>query len=148
MTNPVDDEPQRFKLLQPPGNYTLTEMFDDLRCIGDSPLSHDSPSTSLQPPTVQTVPQPLVSSSQTMVCAEYPQQVFPQPPPPYANNYAYPSMAPGGHYMLTRTYSNPTTLPTGPSNYPQVSQPISNQFAPYSCPQQTQYPSDWRDYNA
>ncbi|KIH57668.1 Ligand-binding domain of nuclear hormone receptor [Ancylostoma duodenale] len=34
MTNPVDDEPQRFKLLQPPGNYTLTEMFDDLRCIG------------------------------------------------------------------------------------------------------------------
>ncbi|KAL6737141.1 hypothetical protein Aduo_010811 [Ancylostoma duodenale] len=145
MTNPVDDEPQRFKLLQPPGNYTLTEMFDDLRCIGDSP--HDSPSTSLQPPTVQTVPQPFVSASQTMACAEYPQQVFPQPPPPYANNYAYPSLAPGGHYMLTRTYSNPTTLPTGPSNYPQVSQPISSQFTPYSCPQQVQYPSDWRDYN-
>lgn len=84
-----------------------------------SPLSHGSPSTSSQPPTLQAVHQPLVSSSQTMVCAEYPQQVFPQPPP-YANNYAYPSMAPSGHYMVTRTYSNPTTLPTAPSNYPQV----------------------------
>ncbi|KAK6751151.1 hypothetical protein RB195_002866 [Necator americanus] len=142
MTNPVDDEPQHFKLLQPPGNYTLTEMFDDLRCIGqDSPLSHGSPSTSSQQ---ATMPPPLVSSSQTNGCAEYPPQLFPQTPT-YANNYVFPSTASNGHYLLTRTYSNPAT---SPSTYQQVSQPISSHFTPYSCPQQLpQYPNNWRDYN-
>ncbi|VDL65435.1 unnamed protein product [Nippostrongylus brasiliensis] len=49
MTNPVDDEPQRFKLLQPPGNFTLTEMFDDLNNIAVEQYSPgNGPSTSTQ----------------------------------------------------------------------------------------------------
>ncbi|VDM68136.1 unnamed protein product [Strongylus vulgaris] len=133
MTNPVDDEPQNFKLLQPPGNYTLTEMFDDLRCIGDSPLSNVSPSTSSQLQDLQTLPRAYTSPSQMIRCAEYPQQFLSQPHP-YANNYAYPSLAEGEHYTLTRAYSNPATLVRDRNSVEQVSHPISAYFTPHSRP--------------
>ncbi|KAK6018100.1 hypothetical protein OSTOST_16359 [Ostertagia ostertagi] len=80
MTNPVEDEPQSFKLLQAPGNYTLTEMFDDLRSVGaeqNSPTSQNSPSTSnVFAPPIEGMHQSVGSSSAPIVCAEYPPPTF------------------------------------------------------------------------
>ncbi|XGW26990.1 hypothetical protein V3C99_007515 [Haemonchus contortus] len=146
MTNPEEDEPQSFKLLQAPGNYTLTEMFDDLRCVGaeqNSPVSNNSPSTSNVITPIEGLQQPIANCSTSKICAEYPPQIVPIP----ANNYAY--LPPGGNTQLSRTYSNPT-IPTHslPNNIQQVQHPISPTYTPFLYPQQPfQYPNQWSNFN-
>lgn len=130
MTNPVEDEPQHFKLLQAPGNYTLTEMFDDLRSVGTeqgSPVSHDSPSTSNLSAPLQTAPHEGVNSS-TPLYAEYPLHSL-APQYSYASNYPYPSSADGAHSQVTRTYSNPTIVPPLPPQPVDIQQ-VQSQISP------------------
>ncbi|KJH40887.1 hypothetical protein DICVIV_13150, partial [Dictyocaulus viviparus] len=114
MTNPSEDEPQHFHLLQPPGNYTLTEMFDDLRC---HMFEHTSSITSTFPPTVGQIPNPngeITSSHLNPVRAV----MFAEYPPLCASHY--PSMC---HYMynfvpnsssnvMTEMYSNSCSVAT------------------------------------
>ncbi|KJH41402.1 Ligand-binding domain of nuclear hormone receptor [Dictyocaulus viviparus] len=114
MTNPSEDEPQHFHLLQPPGNYTLTEMFDDLSC---HMFEHTSSITSTFPPTVGQIPNPngeITSSHLNPVRAV----MFAEYPPLCASHY--PSMC---HYMynsvpnpssnvMTQMYSNSCSVVT------------------------------------
>ncbi|CAJ0604505.1 unnamed protein product [Cylicocyclus nassatus] len=123
MTNPVDDEPQRFRLLQPPGNYTLTEMFDDLRCIGDSPATNNGPSTSSQLQETLSTSQTDVNFTRTNSCAECPQCSFRSHlSAPPANSKTMSE----DHRNLTRAYSTPAVLSKESLHYQQVPLPISN----------------------
>ncbi|WKY06569.1 hypothetical protein Q1695_006615 [Nippostrongylus brasiliensis] len=91
MTNPVDDEPQRFKLLQPPGNFTLTEMFDDLNNIAVEQYSPgNGPSTSTQAAYMKIVGSNVVSSTGV--------------PAPDSSTIL------STRDQLTRTHSDPTVL--------------------------------------
>uniref|UniRef100_A0A1I7X3X3 NFE2L2 n=1 Tax=Heterorhabditis bacteriophora TaxID=37862 RepID=A0A1I7X3X3_HETBA len=103
-TNPVEDEPQPFKLLQPPGNYTLTEMFDDLRTVGGSPGQLDVPSCS-SPWSNTGLPQQSYCLEMT---ASQNYRHF--------NYYEYPKIYinKGNVYgSLVRAYSNPTNMQSG-----------------------------------
>ncbi|KAK5965322.1 Ligand-binding domain of nuclear hormone receptor [Trichostrongylus colubriformis] len=135
------------RLLQAPGNYTLTEMFDDLRSVGteqNSPTPQNSPSTSnLIAVTTEGMEEMVAGPSTSRVSAGY--------PPPLifhssVSNYAHPSSA--GNIQFTRSSSNPC-IPTIPhSSTQQVQQSIPTSHAPFLYPQENlQYQHQWSSFD-
>ncbi|CAI4228334.1 unnamed protein product [Auanema sp. JU1783] len=86
MEDIAEDEPEHFRLLQPPGNFTLTEMFDDISQDGESDIFYDYGQTTGALPPISTwatnyVPVPAGPSYQqesTQAYTENSSQWYPQ----------------------------------------------------------------------